>query len=95
LWSVANLQRPVPDVQDFDNFFGGTVHDDVGRAGEFAGSVHLSGSAKAGEGRQLFNAVDNRLRYIPCGGGIVLLNAFDSGFKLVRCFGCPPNLPHE
>jgi hypothetical protein len=24
-----------------------------------------------------------------------LLNAFDSGFKLVRCFGCPPNLPHE
>src|SRR5271165_3804154 len=29
--------RPVPDVQDFDNFFRATVHNDVRRADEFAG----------------------------------------------------------
>ena len=67
----------MPDVQDFDNFFGVTVHNDVGRADEFAGSLHLSGSAKAGEGRQLFNAVDNRLCDIPGSGGIVLLDVFN------------------
>jgi hypothetical protein len=61
-------------MQDFDNFFGGTVHNDVRRTDEFAGSFHLSGSAKAGEGRQLFNAVDNRLSDIPGGGWIVLLD---------------------
>lgn len=91
----APVLRPVPDVQDFDDFFGGTVHNDVRRADEFAGSLHLSGSAKAGEGCQLFNTVDNRLRDIPGSGGIVLLDAFHSGFKLVGRFGCPPNLPHE
>jgi hypothetical protein len=45
----APVLRPVPDVQDFDNFFGGTVHDDVRRANEFAGSLDLSGSPKAGK----------------------------------------------
>ena len=88
--------RPVPDVQDFDNFFGGTVHNNVRRADELAGSLHFSGSAKAGEGCQLlFNAVDNRLGDIPGCGWIVLLDAFNGGFKLVGCFGCPPNEPHE
>ena len=82
-------------MQDFDNFFGGTVYNDVRRTDEFAGSFHLSGSAKAGEGCQFFNAVDNGLSDIPGGGGIVLLDVFDSSFKLVRRFGCPPNLPHE
>jgi hypothetical protein len=43
----------------------------------------------------LFNAADNRLRDLPGGGGIVLLDVFNSGFKLVSGFGCPPNLPHE
>jgi hypothetical protein len=46
-------------MQDFHNFFGGTIHDNVGRADQFAGSFHLSGPAKAGEGCQLLNAVDN------------------------------------
>jgi len=43
----------------------------------------------------LFNAVDNRLSDIPGCGWIVLLDAFNSGFKLVGRFGCPPNQPHE
>ena len=74
--SLAPVLRPVPDVQDFDNFVGGTVHNDIGRADEFAGSFHLSGSAKAGEGCQLFNAVDNRLSNTPGCDWIVLLDAF-------------------
>ena len=87
----APVLRPVPDVQDFDNFLGGTVHNHVRGADEFAGSLHFSGSAKAGEGCQLFNAVDNCLSDIPGCGRIVLLDAFNSGFKLVGRFGCPPN----
>jgi hypothetical protein len=84
----------VPDVQDFDNLFGGTVHNDVRRADKLAGSLHLSGTAKAGEGCQLFNAVDNRLCNISSSSGIVLLDVFHSGFKLVGRFGGPPNLSH-
>jgi hypothetical protein len=76
-------------------FVSGTVHNDVRGTDEFTGSFHLSGSAKAGEGRQLFNAVDNRLSDIPGGGWIVLLDVLDRGFKLVGRFGSPPNLPHE
>jgi hypothetical protein len=91
----APILRTVPDVQDFDNFFRGTIDDDIRRADEFAGSFHLSGSAKAGKSRQLFNAVDKRLCDIRGGGGIVLLDVFNSGFKLVSGFGRPPNLPHE
>jgi len=85
----------VPDAQDFDDLFGGTVHNDVRRADKLASSLHLSGSAKAGEGCQLFNAVDNRLSNIPGSRGIVLLDVFNGGFKLVSGFGCPPNLSHE
>jgi hypothetical protein len=88
--SSAPVLRPVPDVQNFDNFFCETVHDNVRRADEFAGSFYLTGSAKAGEGCQLLNAVDNRLRDIPASGGIVLLDVFNSGFKLVGGFGRPP-----
>jgi hypothetical protein len=91
----APVLRSVPDVQDFDNFFGGTVHDHVRRADEFAGPFHFSGSAKPGEGCQLFNAVDNTLSDIPACSWIVLLDAFNSGLKLVGRFGCPPNEPHE
>jgi len=40
-------------VQDFDNFFGETVHNYVRRDDEFAGSTHFSESAKAGEGCQV------------------------------------------
>ena len=65
------------------------------RGAGFRRFLHLSGSAKAGEGRQLFNDVDNRLSNIPSGGGIVLLDVFNGGFKLVGRFGCPPNPPHE
>jgi hypothetical protein len=43
----------------------------------------------------LFNAVNNRLSDIPGSGGIVLLDVFNGGFKLVSRFGCPPNLSHE
>jgi hypothetical protein len=74
---------------------GGTVHDNVGPADQFAGSLYLTGSAKAGEGCQLFNAVDNRLCDIPASGGIVLLGVFNSGFKFVGGFGRPPNEPHD
>lgn len=77
-FQLAPVLRPVPEVEDFDHLFGGTVHNDVRRADEFAGSFHLSGSAKAREGRQLFNAVDNRLSHISSGGGIVLLNVFSA-----------------
>jgi hypothetical protein len=85
----------VPDVQDFDDLFGGTVHNYVRRADKLAGSLHLSGSAKAGEGCQSFNAVDNRLSDIPGSGEIVLLDVFNGSFKLVSRFGCPTNLSHE
>jgi hypothetical protein len=85
----------VPDVQDFDKLLSGTVHNDIRRADEFAGSLHLSGSAKAGKGCQLFNVVDNRLSNIPGSRGIVLLDVFNGGLKLVSRFGCPPNLSHE
>jgi hypothetical protein len=77
----------VPDVQDFDDLFGGAVHNDIRRADKLAGSLHLSESAKAGEGCQLFNVVDNRLGDIPGSGGIVLLDVFNGGFKLVSRFG--------
>ena len=85
----------MPDVQDFNNFFRGTVDNDVRRDDEFAGSFDLSGSAKAGEGCQLLNAVDNHLRDTPASGGIVLLDVFNSGFKFVGGFGRPPNEPHD
>jgi len=55
----------------------------------------LTRSAKAGEGCQLFNAVDNHLRDIPASGGIVLLDVSNSGFKLVGGFSRPPNEPHD
>jgi hypothetical protein len=87
--------RAVPDVKDFDNFFGVPVHNDVRRADDFAGSLYLSGSPNAREGRQFFYAVDNRLSDIPCGDGIVLLDVRNGGFKLVGRFCRPPNQPHE
>ena len=82
-------------MQNFYDLFGGTVHNDIRRAEKLAGSFHLSGPAKAGEGRQLLNAVDNRLSDISSSGRIVLLDVFDGGFKLVSCLGRPPNLSHE
>ena len=91
----APVLRAVPDVQDFDNFFGVPVHNDVRRTDEFAGSLHFSGSSKAGEGCQLFNAVDNRLTDVPGSSGIVLQDAFHGGFKLIGRFGCPPNPSHK
>jgi hypothetical protein len=85
----------VPDVQDFDNLFGGTVHNHERRVDKLTGSLHLSGSAKAGESCQLFDAVDNRLSDTLGSDGIVLLDVFNGGYKLVSRFGCPPNLSHE
>jgi hypothetical protein len=91
----APVLRSVPDVQDFDNLFGGTVHNDIRRADQLAGSPHLARPAKAGKGCQLFYAVDNRLSDIAGGGGIVFEDAIDCGFKLIGRFGRPTNLPHE
>lgn len=91
----APVLRSVPDVQDFDNFFCATVDNHVRWAHKLAGSLHLSGPANAGESCQLFNAVDKRLSDVPGSGGIVLLDMLDDGFKLVRCFGRPPNPSHE
>jgi len=85
----------VPDVEDFDNLFSGTIHNDVRRADNLAGSLYLARAAKAGEGCKLLNAVDNPLSCIPGSGGIVLLDVYNGGFKLVSRFGCPPNLSHE
>lgn len=85
----------MPDMQDFNNLFSGAIYNHIRRAHKFARPLHLSRSAKAGEGRQFFNAVDNRLSEISGSGGIVLQDVLNSGFKLVRCFGCPPNLSHE
>jgi hypothetical protein len=85
----------VPNAQDFDDFFGGTIHNNVRRADKLARSPHLSGPAKAGKGRQPFNAVNNRLGYTTGSSWIVLLDASHSGFKLIGSFGCPPNLSHE
>jgi hypothetical protein len=82
-------------VQDLDNLFGGTVHNDVRRADKLASPLHLSGSAKAGERCQLLNAADNRLSDIQGNGGIVLLDVLNGGFKLVSRSGCPPNLSHK
>jgi len=92
---LSPVLRSVPDVQDLDNFIRGRVHDYVRRANEFACSFHLSGAAKTGEVCQLSNAVGNGLGDIPGGGGVVLLDVFDSGFKLISGFSGPPNNPHE
>jgi hypothetical protein len=86
--------RSAPDVQDFDNLFGGTLHNHIRRTGNLAGSLYLSGAAKAGEGCQLFNAVGSRMSGISGSDGIVLLDVSNSGFKLVSRFGCPPNRSH-
>ena len=91
----APVLRAVPDMQDLDNFFGVPVHDYVWRADEFARSFYLSRPAQAGKGRQLFDAVDNRLGGIPRSGGIVLLDVRDSSLKLGSRFRRPPNQPHE
>jgi hypothetical protein len=80
--------------EDFDNFFGCTVHNNVRRADEFAGSFYLSRPAKSGESCQLLNTTDNGLSDIPGCRWIVLLNVFNSGLKLVGCFAGPPNQPH-
>jgi hypothetical protein len=48
----------VPNVENFDDFFRETVHDDIGRADEFTGAFFLSGPPKARKGRQLFNSLD-------------------------------------
>jgi hypothetical protein len=85
----------VPDVQDFDDLFGGTVHNGVRRADKLAGSLHLTRSAKAGEGCKLLNSVENPLSGIPASGGIVLLDVFNRGLELVSRLGCPPNPSHE
>jgi hypothetical protein len=85
----------MPDVENLNNFFGRTIHNNVGLDHQFAGSLYLTGSAKAGKGGQLFNAVDNRMRDPLADGGIVLLDAYNSGFKLVGGFGRPPNEPHD
>ncbi len=85
----------MPDVQDFDNFLGGTVHNNVRRADKFAGSSHLSRPPKAGKIGELFNPFNHALSDIPSSGRIVFLNVFNSHFKLVSRFGCPPNKPHE
>jgi hypothetical protein len=84
----------VADVQDFYHFFGGTVHNDVRRDDELAGSRYFPGSAKAGKGRQLFNPFDTCLSDIQGNAWVVLLEVFDSRLKLVGRFGCPPNEPH-
>jgi hypothetical protein len=42
----------------------------------------------------LFNTVDNRLSDIPASGGLILLDVFNSGFKLGGGFGGPPIEPH-
>lgn len=89
------ILRAVPDVQDFHYFIGITVHHNVRAADKLAGSFNFSRSAQAWEGGQLFNTVDDRLGDISSGGRIVFLDAFNSGYKLVGGFGCPPNLPHE
>jgi hypothetical protein len=87
--------RSVPDVQDFDDFFGQTVHHDVRRTHEFAGSRDLSGSTKAGKRRELFNPLDYRLSDLLSRSRIVLLDVFNRFFKLIGRFGRPTNEPHE
>lgn len=69
-WSAPVL-RPVPNVQDFNSFFGGTVHNNVRRADKLTGPSHLSGSSEAGEYRQLLDPVSYRLSDFPRGKGIV------------------------
>jgi hypothetical protein len=91
----APVLRPMPDMEDFNEFFRGTVHYDAGRNDKLTSSFHLAGSAKARKFRQLVNAVDNRLSGIPGKSGIVLVDVVKSCFKLVGGFGCPPNQPHE
>ena len=45
---------------------------------------HITGPAKAGEGCQLFNAVDNHPSDIPVSGGIVLLDVFKQRLQIRR-----------
>ena len=85
----------MPNVQDFDNLFGGTVHNYIWRADELTCSLHLSRAAKAWEGFQLFNTAKNSLSDIPSSGWVVLLYVLNGCFKLVSRLGCPPNSCHK
>jgi hypothetical protein len=91
----APVLRSVPDVQDFNNFFGQTVHHDVRRAHEFARSCDLSGSTKAGKGRELLNPLDNRFSDLLSCCRVVFLDVLNRFFKLPSRLGGPTNEPHE
>lgn len=84
----------VPDVQDFNNLVGVTVHDNIRRDDQLAGSFDFPRPACSGKRRQLLDAVDNRLSEFLGGVRIILLDVLNSGFKLAGGFGCPPNKPH-
>lgn len=59
-------------VQDFHDLHRIPVHNHVGWDDKLAGTVDLSGSAKAGVGCQLFYAVYNRLGDDARSVGIIL-----------------------
>ena len=72
--SSSPILRPVPDIQDFNNLVGVTVHDNIRRDDKLASAFDLSRSAHSGKRRELVNAVDNRLSESSGRVGIILLN---------------------
>jgi len=85
----------MPEMQNLNYLFCRTVDNDIRRADKLTCSLHFSRPASCGEGGQPFYAVNQPLSDAAGGCGIVLLDVLHSGFQLVGCFGCPPNLPHE
>src|SRR5579871_6819657 len=85
---------PVPNIEDFNDIVGVTVDDNIRRDNKLAGIFNLPRAAHSGKRRQLLNTFDYRLSELLGGVRIILLNVLNSGLKLIRGFGCPPNKPH-
>jgi len=73
----------MPDIQEFDNFIGVTVGHDVRRADQLPCAFNFRRSSDAGEARQSTYTLSNGLGEIVRCQGIVFLNTFDAGYKLV------------
>ena len=85
----------MPDVQYLNNFFGGTVHDNVRRADELTGSMHFSRSAKARERGQLLNTFNNHLCDTAGCRGVLMLDALNRSLQLVSRLCGPTDHAHE
>jgi hypothetical protein len=91
----APVLRTVPDVQDFDHFIGVTVYNNVRWLR--SSRVPFTSPDRPRPGKVAGCSMPSITVWatLSAAGRIVFLDAFNSGYKLVGRFGCPPNLLHE